>query len=214
MRLCCICGKPFDGYGYNPVPITSAGICCRTCNDNLVIPRRLRDYEIARIQQEADALRTNAPTKHASTKLNALVGKPVIVELWDGSTERGVLHIDTVAAHFHSADVSGLDNTQIIGYYLDRGRQRGYLHFKKSHIVNVALDNNIVPPLPTIYLCNGENTHCSKINCVYSGGGCKYTTDIGCAVKIKGRTPSAANNSKGKTVYYDDEQSFVDDSEV
>lgn len=106
MRVCCICGKSFDGYGYNPVPIESAGVCCRACNDTLVIPRRLRDYKIERIQQDADALRTNATGKHASAKLNAFVGKPVIVKFWDGSTERGVLHIDTLATRLHSADAA------------------------------------------------------------------------------------------------------------
>lgn len=212
MKVCDICGRPFDGYGYNPVPIISAGICCRTCNDNLVIPRRLRDYAAERIQQEADALRTNTADKHASAKLNAFVGKPVIVKFWDGSTERGVLHIDTLATRCLVADAAHVDNTRVIGYYLARGK-RGYLRFKKTHIVNVALDD--IATLPAIYLCNGENTHCSKRNCVYSGGGCKYTTNIDYAVNTIKRKPSVAPDCDiDKTVYYDDEESFVGHTEV
>ena len=214
MRVCCICGKSFDGYGYNPVPIESAGVCCRACNDTLVIPRRLRDYKIERIQQDADALRTNATGKHASAKLNAFVGKPVIVKFWDGSTERGVLHIDTLATRLHSADAAHIDNTRVIGYCLDRGKH-GQTCFKKTHVVNIALDN-IAPPLPAIYLCNGENTHCSKVNCVYSGGGCKYTTNIDYAVNAVKRTPSiiTAADTDDDVVYYDDEKCAVDRTEV
>ena len=186
MRVCCICGKSFDSYGYNPVPIESAGVCCRACNDTLVIPRRLRDYKIERIQQDADALRT----------------------------ERGVLHIDTLATRLHSADAAHIDNTRVIGYCLDRGKHR-QTRFKKTHVVNIALDN-IAPPLPAIYLCNGENTHCSKTNCVYSGGGCKYTTNIDYAVNPVKRTPSiiTAADTDDDVVYYDDEKCAVDRTEV
>lgn len=139
MRPCCICGKPFDGRGNNPKPIETNGVCCDECNNNLVIPRRLRDAKIARIQRDADALAKKAADKHASEKLNAFVGKAVIVKFWDDSTDRGVLHIDTIATRYHSADVPRVNNTRVIGYYLDRG-EGGYLHFKKTHVVNIALD--------------------------------------------------------------------------
>lgn len=208
LRFCCLCDNSFEGRGYNPAPIATSGVCCKDCNDKLVIPRRMRDIAVARIQRAADELRHNAPNKHASAKLNALVGKPVVVKVWDGSTERGVLHIDTVAAHLHSADAAHADNTRVIGYYLYRGKQHGYLHFKKSHIIKITLDY-IAPVLPAIYLCNGENTHCSKTNCVYSGGGCKYTTNIEYAANFTKRIPIIAVDRGDKTIWYDDEHCFV-----
>lgn len=37
---CCICGKVFNGYGHNPVPLKASGVCCDKCNE-LVIAKRL-----------------------------------------------------------------------------------------------------------------------------------------------------------------------------
>ncbi len=212
MRNCCICGKPFDGRGNNPKPIETDGVCCDECNNNLVLPSRMREIAIARIQRDADALAAEAAGNHASAKLNAFVGKAVVVKIWDGSTERGVLHVDTLATYLHSADAAHADNTRVIGYYLDRGK-RGYLHFKKSHIDDIALDD--IAMLPAFYLCNGENTHCSKTNCVYSGGGCMYTTHIEYAVNFTKYTAAVAPEYDiDKTVYYDDGKSFVGHTEV
>lgn len=38
---CCICGKEIEGYGNNPEPIKSKGVCCDSCNEKFVIPSRL-----------------------------------------------------------------------------------------------------------------------------------------------------------------------------
>lgn len=140
MRLCCICGKTFDGRGNNPSPVEIDGVCCDKCNNDFVIPRRLRDITIARIQRDADALAKTATGKHASEKLNAFVGKAVVIDFWDGSAERGVLRVDTIATRFHSADVPRVDNTRVIGYWLDDRLLHARLHFKKTHVVNIALD--------------------------------------------------------------------------
>ena len=40
-KICCICKKPFDGYGNNAEPVC-AGSCCDECNMKEVIPARLR----------------------------------------------------------------------------------------------------------------------------------------------------------------------------
>lgn len=40
-QKCCICGKPFIGYGNNPAPIKHKGRCCDACNGQMVIPSRL-----------------------------------------------------------------------------------------------------------------------------------------------------------------------------
>ena len=37
---CCICGKEIKGYGNSALPLVE-GICCDTCNNNVVIPTRV-----------------------------------------------------------------------------------------------------------------------------------------------------------------------------
>ena len=41
-KICCICGKEFEGYGNNPAPVKNDGQCCDDCNMNVVIPARFR----------------------------------------------------------------------------------------------------------------------------------------------------------------------------
>ena len=40
-KICCICKKPFDGYGNNAEPVCS-GSCCDECNMKKVIPARMK----------------------------------------------------------------------------------------------------------------------------------------------------------------------------
>ena len=64
------------------------------------------------------------------------------------------------------------------------------------------------PPVPTVlYLCNGEDTHCSKTNCVYAGGDCKHTSNIEYAVNFKKYTPT--DSGDGKVSYFENENCFV-----
>lgn len=63
------------------------------------------------------------------------------------------------------------------------------------------------PTAPTVlYLCNGENTRCSKTNCVYSGGDCKHTTDINYAVNFKKYAPSDGGE---KLTFFENENCFI-----
>lgn len=41
---CCLCGKPFYGYGNNPAPLTNdvRMRCCDECDRKYVIPERMR----------------------------------------------------------------------------------------------------------------------------------------------------------------------------
>ena len=39
-KICCICKKPFDGYGNNAEPVCS-GRCCDECNMKEFIPARI-----------------------------------------------------------------------------------------------------------------------------------------------------------------------------
>ena len=38
-KVCCICGKEFEGHGNNPHPIKSEGVCCDECNKKVIIQR-------------------------------------------------------------------------------------------------------------------------------------------------------------------------------
>lgn len=40
IKVCCLCGKPYMGYGNNAMPVKS-GQCCDECNLKVVIPARL-----------------------------------------------------------------------------------------------------------------------------------------------------------------------------
>lgn len=45
---CCICGKEFIGYGNNPYPVVEHPLgnrCCDKCNDEVVIPARLKKMQ-------------------------------------------------------------------------------------------------------------------------------------------------------------------------
>lgn len=43
-KVCCICGRDFNGYGNNPNPVKEEGECCSLCNTTIVIPARLKAY--------------------------------------------------------------------------------------------------------------------------------------------------------------------------
>lgn len=40
-RICCICGKPIEGWGNNPNPIKKSGECCDQCNQDYVLQARI-----------------------------------------------------------------------------------------------------------------------------------------------------------------------------
>ena len=40
-KICCLCGKKFEGYGNNPSPGKEKGSCCNECNLNTVILARI-----------------------------------------------------------------------------------------------------------------------------------------------------------------------------
>lgn len=43
VKICCICGKTFEGWGNNPYPVVKDedARCCDDCNAMYVIPARL-----------------------------------------------------------------------------------------------------------------------------------------------------------------------------
>ena len=49
---CCLCGKPFKGYGNNPAPLTDdvRMRCCDDCNTKVVMPARWQNYEQNKIK--------------------------------------------------------------------------------------------------------------------------------------------------------------------
>lgn len=136
MRVCCICGKPYEGHGNNANPV-DWGNCCDLCNVTVVIPRRLLDAKKDAARAAADAISSTSLQKHESAKLNKFVGQRVRIEFWDGDSDVGILHKDTLATYTQNPDAP---NAEIIGYYLDRN-PRGELHFKKSHVVKIKREN-------------------------------------------------------------------------
>ena len=40
-NFCCLCEKPFEGFGHSPMPLSENGYCCDACNYSKVIPARL-----------------------------------------------------------------------------------------------------------------------------------------------------------------------------
>ena len=40
-KICCICGKEFEGWGNNPYPLKEEGLCCDECNFNKALPARI-----------------------------------------------------------------------------------------------------------------------------------------------------------------------------
>ena len=137
LTKCCICGKEFTGHGNNPDPVEKFGRCCNDCHFNVVVPRRLLDAKKAAARAAADAIPSTPLQKHASAKLDKFVGQRVRIEFCDGDSDVGVLHKDTFATYSQCPD---LENTKIIGYYIDRD-PRGELHFRKSHVVKIKREN-------------------------------------------------------------------------
>ena len=41
---CCICRRESYEYGHNPYPVKEEGKCCSFCNENTVIPARLKEF--------------------------------------------------------------------------------------------------------------------------------------------------------------------------
>lgn len=52
-KTCCLCGREFEGYGYNPYPLKEDGVCCRECNLNTVIPERWKRHQAYQRAEES-----------------------------------------------------------------------------------------------------------------------------------------------------------------
>ena len=52
VKVCCICGDKFKGWGNNPWPVKEEGQCCDLCNDLKVIPARLRQMYLSTQRKE------------------------------------------------------------------------------------------------------------------------------------------------------------------
>lgn len=51
-KTCCICGKDFEGFGNNPQPVKSEGVCCNTCNMSIVITARVFGLSAVNVPKE------------------------------------------------------------------------------------------------------------------------------------------------------------------
>ena len=50
-KICTLCGTEFKEFGNNAMPIKE-GICCDWCDENKVIPARIKEIELARLFQK------------------------------------------------------------------------------------------------------------------------------------------------------------------
>lgn len=39
IKVCCLCGKRFSGWGNNPWPLAEEGECCDDCNNDVIMAR-------------------------------------------------------------------------------------------------------------------------------------------------------------------------------
>lgn len=51
IQNCVICGKPIVGYGNNAAPVAD-GKCCDQCNQNVVIPARLKELQNSKLNED------------------------------------------------------------------------------------------------------------------------------------------------------------------
>ena len=42
IKVCCICGEFFAGWGNNRLPVKEEGECCDICNSMFVVPARIK----------------------------------------------------------------------------------------------------------------------------------------------------------------------------
>ena len=45
-KICVLCNKEFTGWGNNPEPLSDVGVCCKTCNNEKVIPKRMEELDV------------------------------------------------------------------------------------------------------------------------------------------------------------------------
>ena len=56
-KICCICNEKFIGWGNNPYPIKEDGECCKPCDDNVVVPARMKEYSNMQKTESFDDIR-------------------------------------------------------------------------------------------------------------------------------------------------------------
>ena len=45
-KICVLCNKEFTGWGNNPEPLSDVGVCCKTCDNEKVIPKRMEELNV------------------------------------------------------------------------------------------------------------------------------------------------------------------------
>lgn len=56
-KICCICNEKFIGWGNSPYPIKEDGECCKPCDDNVVVPARIKEYSNMQKTESFDDIR-------------------------------------------------------------------------------------------------------------------------------------------------------------
>lgn len=53
-KICCICKEEFEGWGNNPQPVKSEGVCCNSCNMQYVITARVFGLSAITLPQDKE----------------------------------------------------------------------------------------------------------------------------------------------------------------
>jgi len=72
IRQCCtLCNEQFVGYGNNPDPLATDGVCCDTCNIKQVIPARVKEETTPRKNQKEVEIKVE-PIKPEKKKIEVV----------------------------------------------------------------------------------------------------------------------------------------------
>ena len=92
-KVCCICGKEFTGYGNNPYPVCEDGECCDKCNEEKVLPIRLKKIKGEDTFEEiSEAVKQpNRPLQRKKLKISTETAQKLAQTMTSFSDARGYI---------------------------------------------------------------------------------------------------------------------------
>ena len=151
-KICCICKKPFEGYGNNAEPVCS-GRCCDRCNIEKVIPMRFKmmknDVKEAYVPRYSRRL-----TKDLKNELNELISyySPIVEELTN--------QLEKVEG-FKSRSGFSFDSFR---WYLDKGFDHVSVVYSFSH----SSDKEMIMHIAERVLANNSDIEIESCKEVFS----------------------------------------------
>ena len=56
-KICCICNEKFIGWGNSTYTVKEDVECCKPCDDNVVVPARIKEYSNMQKTESFDDIR-------------------------------------------------------------------------------------------------------------------------------------------------------------